>query len=224
MEQDNINLIDTLNNLMHNWWKIAMCTVIFAVLGLAFSFISPPKYEAEALFSVVIDYRELNFENLVNESGQPYELTQYDIDLSVTIVPNALIKVRNRVINFAQSLDPELDANVFEEDSVIERLHDRWRLRFRHQDPQIAQSIVDYWADAGMEQLEKEQAAETMQPFVQVDLILRPDLPQTPIYQNRSSLLLAGLVIGICLGILVFDMRYRYFKLSTKQHDSQVGE
>lgn len=210
-DQDNVNLLESIQNLMHNWWKITLCAIVFGLFGLGFSYIRPPKYEAEAIFSATVDYREINFSNLVDERGLPLAFTQYDLDLALLIVQRMLLTVRSQAINYAQTLDPGLDAATFEENMLIERLHDRWSLRYRHEDPHIAQSIVNYWADLGMAQLVEEQTAETMEPYVLVDLIVKAHLPQRPIYQNRNSLVLSGTIIGFCIGLIAFDLKYRYF-------------
>ncbi len=171
-----------------------------------------------------VDFREINFTNLVDERGRPLEFTQYDLDLALSIVEHGLTKVRSRTIAYAQTLDPAIDPDTFLENMRIERLHSRWTLRYRHEDPQIAQSIVNYWADLGMVQLEEEQAAETMEPYVLVDLIVRAYLPQSPIYQNRNNLVLAGSVIGFCVGMIAFDLKYRYFPVSNSHHSSPERE
>jgi len=47
-------------------------------------------------------------------------------------------------------------------------------------------------------------------------LIARATLPNRPLYQNRNILVLAGTIIGLCLGILLIDIRYRFIT-SAKQ-------
>ena len=215
-DQDSLDLLASINNLLHNWWKITLCAVIFGLLGLAFSYIRPPKYEAEAIFSVSIDFSEINFANLVTDRGLPAELTQYDLDLALSIVQRMLEKVRSKAITYAQTLDAGIDPVTFTENMRIERLHNRWSLRYRHEDPQVAQSIVNYWAELGMSQLEEERDDETIETYVWVDLIVEAHLPQRPVYQNRNTLVLAGSVIGLCLGVLAFDLKYRYFSTSTQ--------
>lgn len=205
---DTFNLIDTLNHLLQNWWKITLCAIIFGLFGLVFSFIIPPKYEAEAIFSSTIDYSQLNFDNLVDERGQPYELTQYDLDLALSAVQRILLQVRNQAIAFALTLDPTLDAATFKQNSLIERYHDTWYLRYRHEDPLIAQSIVNYWAELGIEQLVAEQASGKVESFVLSDLIATASLPDKPIYQNRNTLILAGTLIGLCIGVILIDIKH----------------
>jgi hypothetical protein len=213
---DTFNLIDTLHHLLQNWWKIALCVIIFGLLGLAFSFIRPPKYEAQAIFSSTIDYSQLNFDNLVDDRNQPYELTQYDLDLALSAVQRILLQVRYRAIAYARTLDPTLDSGTFEQNMRLERLHDRWYLRYRHQDPLIAQSIVNHWAELGAAQLAEEQASGKVESFVLASLIAEADLPNRPIYQNRNTMVLAGSLIGFGVGVILVDIKSRYFS-STPQ-------
>jgi uncharacterized protein involved in exopolysaccharide biosynthesis len=213
---DTFHLIDTINHLLQNWWKITLCGIIFGLLGLAFSFIRPPKYEAQAIFSSTVDYSQLNFENIVDEREQPYQLTQYDLDLALSAVQRILTQVRNKAIAHAQSLDPTLDGGTFEQNMRLERLHDRWYLRYRHEDPQIAQSIVNHWAELGAAQLVEEQASGKVESFVLASLIAEANLPNQPIYQNRNTLILAGALIGLGIGVILVDMKYRYFSPTPK--------
>jgi len=213
---DTFNLIDTIDHLLQNWWKITLCMIIFGLMGLIFSFIKPPKYEAEAIFSSSIDYSQINFENLQDENGQPVQLTQYDLDLALSAVQRVLLGVRNKTIIFAKTLDPTLESATFEQNMRIERYHDRWYLRYRHEDPLVAQSIVNYWADLGMAQLAEKQASNQVEPFVMASLIAHANLPDKPIYQNRSNVILAGTLIGFGIGVMLVDLKYRFFPSTPK--------
>ena len=54
------------------------------------------------------------------------------------------------------------------------------------------------------------QEAETIEPYVLVELTSEASLPQSTVYQNRNTLIFAGIIIGFALGILIVDIRYRY--------------
>ncbi len=205
-----IDFVETMNNLFRRWWLIAVFAIVFGLLGLAFSALKPPKYEAEAIFSASIDYRDINFENLVDETESPLTFSQYDIDMALSAVQTALFQVRDEAFAYAQTLDPSLDAETFENNMLIERQLGLWYLRYRHEDAQTAQSIVNYWAELGFEAIKAGQAAETIEPFVLVDLTAKASLPQSPVYQNRNTLVLAGIVAGFALGIWVVDINYRF--------------
>jgi capsular polysaccharide biosynthesis protein len=205
-----IDFIETMNNLFRRWWLIAVFTIVGGLLALAFSALKPPKYEAEAIFSASIDYRDINFENLVDETESPLTFSQYDIDMALSAVHTVLLQVRDEAFTFAQSLDPSLEAETFENNMLIERQLGLWYLRYRHEDAQTAQSIVNYWAELGIDVMKAGQAAETIEPYVLVELTSEASLPQSPVYQNRNTLALAGIVAGFALGILVVDIQYRF--------------
>ena len=205
-----IDFVETMNNLFRRWWLIAGIAIVCGLLGLAFSALKPPKYEAEAIFSASIDYRDINFENLVDETESPLTFSQYDIDMALSAVQTVLLQVRAEVFTYAQTLDPSLDAETFEKNMLIERELGLWYLRYRHENAQTAQSIVNYWAELGIEAMKAGQAAETIEPYVLVDLTSEASLPQSPVYQNRNTLILAGIIIGFALGILIVDIRYRF--------------
>lgn len=205
-----IDFIETMNNLFRRWWLIAVFAIVGGLLALAFSALKPPKYEAEAIFSASIDYRDINFENLVDETESPLTFSQYDIDMALSAVHTVLLQVRDEAFTFAQSLDPSLEAEPFENNMLIERQLGLWYLRYRHEDAQTAQSIVNYWAELGIDVMKAGQAAETIEPYVLVELTSEASLPQSPVYQNRNTLALAGIVAGFALGILVVDIQYRF--------------
>jgi LPS O-antigen subunit length determinant protein (WzzB/FepE family) len=218
MTQDTFVPLDSIYHLLKNWWKIAFLAVLFGLLGLATSYLIPPKYEAEAIFNAGIDYRDITFDNLKNESGKPLTITQYDYDLALSVVQTVLLQVRSDVLAYAQTLDPDLDAQAFNDNMKIERQHAEWYLRYRHEVPSTAQSIVNYWAEIGLERLKSAQESETLAPYVMVDLTTLATLPKTPIYQNRAILIFASALMGFALGILLIDMRYRFI---LKKHKMQ---
>ena len=205
-----IDFMETMSNLFKHWWLIALCAIVFGLLGLVYSALKPPKYEAEAIFSASIDFRDINFENLVDETESPLTFSQYDIDMALSAVQIVLLQVRNEAFTYAQSLDPSLDAETFKSNMLIERELGLWYLRYRHEDAQTAQSIVNHWAELGIAAMKAGQEAETIEPYVLVELTSEASLPQSTVYQNRNTLIFAGIIIGFALGILIVDIRYRY--------------
>lgn len=210
LEPGTVDFVETMNNLFHRWWIIALFAITFGVLGLVFSMIKPPKYQAEAIFSAAIDYRDINFENLVDETESPLTFSQYDIDMALSAVQAALLQVRDEAFTYAQTLDPSLDTATFTDNSLVERRLGLWYLMYRHEDPQIAQAIVNNWADLGFAAIKAGQEDEIIEPYVLVDLTSKASLPQSPVYQNRNTMILAGIVAGFALGILAVDIRHRY--------------
>jgi uncharacterized protein involved in exopolysaccharide biosynthesis len=208
--RDMFDPISTYKNLLERWWVIVIAAFIGGLLAYGLSFLMPEKYQAEAIFNASIDFTEVNFENLQNENGDPLTFTQYDEDLALQVVQRMLLATKNDAFQYAQSLDPGLDIGTFNNNYQIRRYHALWYLRYRHQDPQIAQSIVNFWAERGWEALQEAQQGGRAEEFVILDLVSLSALPQAPIYQNRNNLILAGTMIGFITGVILVDFTIRY--------------
>jgi len=216
MEND-FDLLKTLNNLLRKWWLILSLAVLAGLVGLGISYLLPPMYQAEAVFHASIDFTEINFENLVDSDDKTYEFTQYDEDLAVQVVQRMLFEKMDAAYNFALTLDSGLDRTRFKRDSQIQRYHAQWYLRYRHEDPAVAQSIVNYWAEEGEKALQDAQDSGEAEAFVIVDLVSKACLPETPQYRHRNTLVLAGTVIGLLIGIILVDSRNRFLAFSTSE-------
>lgn len=208
--QDMFDPISTYKNLLERWWVIVIAAFIGGLLAYGLSFLMPEKYQAEAIFNASIDFTEVNFENLQNENGDPVTFTQYDEDLALQVVQRMLLATKNVAFQYAQSLDPGLDIGTFNNNYQIRRNHALWYLRYRHQDPQIAQSIVNFWAERGWEALQEAQQDGRAEEFVILDLVSFAALPNAAIYQNRNNLILAGTMIGFITGVILVDFTIRY--------------
>ncbi len=202
--------LSSLNHLLHNWWHIVLIAIAAGLIGLGVSYLQPPLFQAEAIFYASIDFTEINFENLVGESGQPYIFSQYDEDLALEVVNTILLAKLNNAFEFARSLDPEIEHDSFIKNMQIVRTHGQWFLRYRHREPSVAQEVVNYWAAIGMVAIEEAQAEETIETYVLVDLVSVAELPTQAIYRNRGVMVMAGMVIGFSAGILFVDSRKRF--------------
>ena len=100
---------------------------------------------------------------------------------------------------------------------MYKRQHGEWYLRFRHTDPKIAQNTVNFWAEKGYDALLIGQETGKIETFVIVDLIKKADLPSVPIYRNRGTLVLAGTVIGLLIGVIWIDFSDRYLHPRMKE-------
>jgi uncharacterized protein involved in exopolysaccharide biosynthesis len=214
---DTFDLHETLSQWLKNWWKIAILCVIFGLLGLGASFILKPKYEAEVVFNTAINQGQLDFANMIDQFNDPLTLSQYDVDLILDSVYRSLLQVKQSAFDYTKSLDPDLDRFDFEENVLIERHHYNWYLRFRHPDPEIAQSVVNTWAKSGLAQFEELQASGRIAPYLSVEIKSLAELPTKPIYQNRLNLTVAGAVIGLALGFLVIDITGRYLHMKSTE-------
>jgi uncharacterized protein involved in exopolysaccharide biosynthesis len=207
---DTFDLHETLSQWLKNWWKIAILCVIFGLLGLGASFILKPKYEAEMVFNTAINQGQLDFANMIDQFNDPLTLSQYDVDLILDSVYRSLLQVKQSAFDYTKSLDPDLDRVDFEENVLIERHHYNWFLRFRHPDPEIAQSVVNTWAKAGLAQFDELKSSGRIAPYLSVEISALAGFPTKPIYHNRLNLTVAGAVIGFALGLLGIDFTGRY--------------
>lgn len=207
---DVMDPVATFQNLYRGWWKIVLLAVIGGLLGLVVSLLLPPLYQAEATFHASIDFTQVNFENMVDQYGDPLMFTQYDEDLALQVVERVLLAERQEAHRYAKTLDPSLDGKTFYDNFQIQRYLGRWHLNYRHQDPKIAQDIVNYWADIGMDALVKAQETGQAESFVIISKVSDAELPQTPLYQNRAVLLLTGTIIGFLCGIILVDFKARF--------------
>jgi len=208
--QDVMVPLITFNRLLTGWWKIVLMAVVGGLLGLTVSAIIPPTYQAEATFHASIDFTEINFDNMVGEYGYPLIFTQFDEDLALQVVERVLLAERQEALAFALTLDPSLDGKTFWDNMQIQRYLARWHLRYRHRDPEIAQAIVNYWADIGMQALEEAQETGRAESFVIISQVSDADLPLTPLYHHRPTLILAGTMAGLIAGVILVDFSGRY--------------
>ena len=105
----------------------------------------------------------------------------------------------------------------FERDSQISRYQAKWFLRYRHANPEVAQQIVNYWVNLGLEDLKVAQAEGEAESFVIVDLTREAALPAKPVYQLRGTLVMAGALAGIVIGVLVVDGKLRFGSNGTQE-------
>lgn len=184
------------------WWFVLLLTILGGILGFVFFHLHPPVYEATATFFVTLDL------NHFPTQGVREDLIQYNEDMALSTTEGALrsTDVVNDVIIQAHSLGQSLTLKDLQDNSAIERKHDIWELRYRSQDPMVAQSIVNTWAQIGY---------QTMLSWVATgkaseDIIFQSPtlalLPQQPVLYGRNNLMLSGALIGFITGILISSM------------------
>jgi len=199
----------SLQNILHNWWKIVLIAYLFSLVGLVASYLLPTKYQAEAVLSATIDFTEINYENLVDDKGKPVEFSQYDEDLALAVVERFMIQDIDAAFAYAQTLDPSLTLSKFERDSQIARDFAKWFVRYRHANPEVAQQVVNYWMNLGYEDLIAAQMDGETENYVMVEMVREAPLPTKPVYQVRGTLVLAGALAGIVIGVLLVDGKFR---------------
>jgi len=214
---DILDPLESFNHLLKHWWKLVMFAILGGLVGLAISFIQPSTYQSEATFHASIDFTEINYENMVGEYGDPLIWTQYEEDLALQAVERVLLNRLDNAYEYAKTLDPSLAKQTFKDNQQIQRYLAKWFLRYRHENPATAQAIVNYWAEDGLQAFYAAQEAGRVESFVIVDLTSTADLPQTPIYHHRNTLVLAGTAAGFLFGILLVDFKERFLGLRKKE-------
>lgn len=202
---EEISPLKQFKQILSTWWVILAGMVLGGMIALGISRINQPEYQAEAVLHATIDFREINFENLVNELDSPYTWTQYDEDLALEMVKSVLMELTHEMYAYARQLDPTLTADQFNHDYTIERTFANWYIRYRHADPAIAQNIVNQWVAAGMPAIRSAQDAERFEPYVMVELIQTADLPSQPRYALTAQLVLAGMGIGFITSLFLIQ-------------------
>ena len=124
------------------WWIVLFATFFGGVLGFIFFHLHPPVYEATATYFVTLDL------NRFPTLGVREDLIQYNEDMALNTTGGVLlsIEVLNNVVLQMKNLGQSLTVKDLLNNSTIERKHDIWELRYRSQDPSVAQSIVNTWA------------------------------------------------------------------------------
>ncbi len=200
--------INHFNRILRLWWVVVVFAVSGGVIGFVVHRTKPPVYEAKAVFMASIDFNKIDFMHPKPGTPVPYEFTQYDEDVSLVVVESALHQVIPQVVTFAQQNGLALDNTGLVNLATIERKHAYWELRFRSPDPALAQKIANYWAQAGYAQLQASQKAGQIPPYIFFTLDQLAELPISPMYFQTNSFVLAGMVIGLVIGILGVNISF----------------
>ena len=181
---DEFVALEHFNRIVHWWWVILATAILGAAVGYAIHRAMPPIYEAQAVFTANLDLNKVDFMHPPAPTPAPYELTQYDEDMSLAIVQASLIAVIPQVETFArQNNIPLTEADL------------------------LNQKIVNFWAQAGYQDLLARQKAGQVPSYVFFDLIQLADLPTSPTYFQTNVFVLAGCLIGIVLGVVITSLR-----------------
>lgn len=210
--RDSLDPLETFNRLLKGWWKVVILAALGGLVGLGVTYFLPPRYQAEAIIHASIDFTEINYENMVGEYGDPLVWTQFEEDLALQVVKRMVQARSNGTYEFTLTLDPDLSKETFLENYQIERYLSEWFLRYRHEDPKIAQEVVNYWAGRALQSIRIAQKNGNAKSFVIVDLVSLADEPTAPVYHQRSTLVLAGTAAGFFSGILLVDLRGRFLR------------
>jgi hypothetical protein len=146
-----------------SWLLIAILMIFCGLLGQFFHGFTPPLYEAQARFSVTIDYTRTGYLSDIQEDQAMRGIG--------SLIGSDLIL--QRTINAAQNASVDISLDEFKRKSTLERGDFDWFIRFRDKDAQKAADLVNRWADqANIELLEASQhAIRTEELFNYLDSI-----------------------------------------------------
>jgi len=199
------------NRLMKFWWVIVITTLIGGISGYFFHRSHRPVYEASATFYVTIDYAKIPDLHL------PVDQTQYNEDLALASTEWVLRsnEVKQAVIDTATVQNIQVDANILDLNSTIERKHAFWALSFRDPDPLTAQTVVNIWAEKGYRAMLALQGSGKIVDFVIFKPPITASLPQSPVIYDRNRLILAGSLIGLIVSIIALEIIIQFPRKSS---------
>lgn len=176
-----------------------MLTLLGGALGFVFFHIHPPVYEATATYYVTIDLSRFPLHNVRDD------LIQYNEDMALSTTEGALLSsaVLNDVIDQLKTTGISLTMKDLLGNYTIERKHDVWELRYRHQDPLVAQTIVNTWAPIGYQTMLSWQASGNAPAYVVFQPPSQAVVPSEPVLYGRNNLMLAGALIGLVISIII---------------------
>ena len=128
--------------MLRSWWMIVICMVLGGLAGFAFNYIQQTTYQAKATIFTVLDYQKIN----------DVRLSEYDEDMTINSVQSVMLS--NDVIGtLIQGMDESgysLDYTTFMDHKSIYRKFTDYELYYRDPNPQVAQLVVNTWADIGV--------------------------------------------------------------------------
>jgi len=191
-----------LSRVMNTWWLVLLTTILGGLFGFIFFHLHSPVYEATATYFVTLDLIRFPIQ------GVREDLIQYNEDMALNTTEGALVSVEvlNQVILQVKDSGQPLTVKDLLDDSTIERKHDIWELRYRNQDPVIAQSIVNIWAQVGYKAMLSWQTAGLAPDYVIFQPPTPAFVPQRPVLYGQNNLMFAGALIGFIIGILISSL------------------
>ncbi len=129
------NFLDLLKAIAARWFWLVIAMIAGGLLGWGVTTFKHPLYEADAVFTVTIDYTRTGALSDVEEDQAMRGVG--DIIFSDEVVSDAL--------NVLKSEGMELSRDEFFDDAVFEREEFRWAIRYRDSDPQTALRVVNAW-------------------------------------------------------------------------------
>ena len=194
--------IDHFYRLARLWWVIVLAMLAGSLAGYIFHRLRPPLYEATATYFVQVDLNKMPVLEI------PRDQFQHTLDLAVTstqyVIESPLLL--ELVVAEAARQGIQTDVAALLEDSTVERRLDFWYLHYRHPDPQIAQAMLEIWANMAYKSMLDLQGVGNIVNYVIFGAPEFQPTPSEPVAYQRNQLMLAGLLAGAGIGIFLADI------------------
>jgi uncharacterized protein involved in exopolysaccharide biosynthesis len=138
--------LESFEHALSYWRMVVFLTIIGGLCGLVFHRLQPPLYDATAVFTIGIDFKNVG-----------RELTQYEEDLAVGAAGGLILStdVVEKVVAQAGAEQIQIDSTELRHMSNLERRQAFWELRVRNSDPQTAASLANIWSALAIVELQQ---------------------------------------------------------------------
>ena len=186
-------------HLLHSWWMLVIGMVLGGLAGFAFNYVQQPTYQAKATVFTVIDYQKI----------RDVRLSEYDEDMTINSVQSVMLStdvIGSLIMEIAKS-GISLDYTSFMDRMSIYRKFTDYELFYRDYDPEIAQLIVNTWADIGTQKYQVMQKSGSLPVYIKVIPGSLASLPTEPVQQHMNTHVLAGAILGLLVGVAISSVR-----------------
>lgn len=189
--------VDHFYRIVRLWWVVVLWVLIGGLMGYIVHLSHPPLYEATASLYVGIDFDKVE--------GGP--LTQYDEDMVLSIVRQAFFapEVRDAMISSEEYQSSGLDIYQWSQAIKVEREHAFWKIRASLTNPEMAQIMVNKWAELGYQYLYSLRENGDLPNYILLEPPIPAELPLKPKNFGLNQLVLAGSLIGFIVGSIFSD-------------------
>jgi hypothetical protein len=139
-----LSFLEWLESLASHWYVLVVAMIIGGLLGWGATLLKAPVYEANAVFTVTIDYTQTGALTDVEEDQAMRGVG--DIIFSDEVVSAALEHLQDEGL--------ALSRDEFFDDAVFDREEFRWAIRYRDADPQLAHQVLHAWETVADEVLQ----------------------------------------------------------------------
>ena len=131
----NLNFLKWLENLASRWTILVAGMILGGLLGWGAAMLKTPVYEANAVFTVTIDYTQTGALSDIEEDQAMRGVG--DIIFSEEVIDATLERLEGEGLI--------LSKDEFYDDAIFDREEFRWAIRYRDANPQLAYQVLHAW-------------------------------------------------------------------------------